>query len=430
MNKPEVKLRTTRTWDRAHWVAIGAAVCAVMGAATLSAYVVWGTWSEDRARPLTTTDSPGEHDSARASSATGRSGSSAPVQAGQTKGSSPQAVPPATPPKQTTRGDGSLLQQLNQASEALVAGASPAVVQIETLQQVLPGADANSERSAQNRPPFDPRAGQQGSGVVVDSEGLIVTNQHVIRNAHSIQVTFADGTRVTATRLGADSLTDLALLKVDRSTPEFLRWGDSERLRPGSLVWAIGSPFGLRETVTLGIVSARTREGLAGPMNDFLQIDAAINPGNSGGALVNAEGELIGINTAILGESYQGIGFAIPSNLARQVIQVLKRDGQIQRGWIGASLQALDPAESKGKDELGVLVTSVEANSPASRAGLQAGDRIQQWNDIRVPTPITLTRLIAATQVGTVVRLRVWREGATRAVEIEVQARASRERLP
>lgn len=216
-----------------------------------------------------------------------------------------------------------------------------------------------------------------GSGVIVDPDGHIVTNYHVVSRSRQIQVVLTDGRRFEANLVGSDPRSDLAVVKIEASDLPTVPWGDSAQMEIGEYVLAVGSPFGLRETVTLGIISAvgRANVGIA-DYEDFIQTDAAINPGSSGGALVNVRGELIGINSAIFSQTggSMGVGFAVPSNMARPIMQSLIETGRVVRGWLGVSVQEMTPdlAEKFGLPEPeGALVSEVQPNSPADRAGLR-----------------------------------------------------------
>jgi serine protease Do len=247
----------------------------------------------------------------------------------------------------------------------------------------------------------------QGSGVIVDSDGYIMTNYHVVRGASDIEVGLSDGRRVRGDVVGFDSATDLAMLKIDASDLMPAEWGDSEALEVGALVWAAGSPFGLQQTVTFGIVSAKHRAGLAGTAyQDFVQTDAAVNPGNSGGPLVDEFGRVVGINTAIVGEAYQGVSFAVPSHVARNIYERLRQDGKVARGWLGVEM---DEVNQLLADQLGlprpfgvVVANVVEINgqSPAQLAGILPGDVILRWNGNEVSNPTTLSRLVGNTLIG------------------------------
>ena len=225
-----------------------------------------------------------------------------------------------------------------------------------------------------------------GSGVIVSEDGYIVTNNHVIEKAQEIKVLLSNKRDYKAKLIGADPKTDIAVIKIDAKGLTALPWGDSNKLKVGEIVFAIGNPFGLNQTVTMGVIGAvgRANVGIA-DYEDFIQTDAAINPGNSGGALINARGELIGINTAILSRTggYQGIGFAVPSSMARQVMDSLVKYKKVVRGWLGVSIQEVtsDLAEEFGvKDLKGALVSGVMKGSPAEKAGIKQGDVILQYN--------------------------------------------------
>ena len=257
-----------------------------------------------------------------------------------------------------------------------------------------------------------------GSGFIVDPSGYVVTDDHVVENADKIVITLQDGGQYTARVIGRDTMTDLALVKIDteRLLPN-VRWGDSDTARVGDWVLAIGNPFGLDSTVSSGIISARGRDIHAGPYDDFLQIDAAINRGNSGGPTFDLNGNVIGINTAIYSPNggSVGIGFAIPANLARPVIEQLKANGRVARGWLGVQIQQVTPeiAESFGlpKPE-GALVAGVSADGPAARAGLAQGDIILSVNGHDISRMRELPPVVAQTAIGETAAVRVWRRNA------------------
>jgi serine protease Do len=259
-----------------------------------------------------------------------------------------------------------------------------------------------------------------GSGFVIDPSGLIVTNNHVIEGADEIIINFTNGTKLKVTKiLGHDPKTDLALLKVVPKEPlTAARFGDSSKLRVGDWVMAIGNPFGLGGTVTVGIISAKKRDINSGPYDDFLQTDAAINRGNSGGPLFNMDGEVVGVNTAIISPTGGsiGIGFAVPSNSAVQVVDQLKQFGETRRGWLGVHVQNVtgELAESLGlKEPSGALVASITPGSPAAAAGLQPSDVILKFDGQPIDTMRALPRGVASTAIGKSIEVEVWRNGET-----------------
>jgi serine protease Do len=261
-----------------------------------------------------------------------------------------------------------------------------------------------------------------GSGVIVSPDGYILTNNHVVDDATDVKVSLSDKREFTARIVGKDSKTDLAVLKIDQSGLPTVSLGDSTKVQVGDIVLAIGNPFGVGQTVTMGVVSATGRGGLGiEEVEDFIQTDAAINPGNSGGALINASGELIGINTAILSRSggNQGIGFAIPVNLARNVMDQIIHGGKVTRAFLGVTIQPVTADIAKafklGKSE-GALVADVSPNSPAERAGLKAGDVITKVDGQTVADSRALQLMIGQMKPGRTVRLSVNRDGTERDV--------------
>jgi serine protease Do len=270
-----------------------------------------------------------------------------------------------------------------------------------------------------------------GSGVIVDATGVALTNAHVVENAKDIEVVTLDGNKHRAKVVGLDKKTDLAVLKLDDGKGSFnhARLGDSDRMQVGDWVIAVGSPFGLQSTVTAGIISAKARQLGHGPFDDFIQTDAAINPGNSGGPLVNMQGEVIGINTAIVAGG-TGIGFAIPSNLARKIYTELNTKGKVTRGWLGVSIQPLTPELAKSfgtKDTKGVLISDVIADSPAAKAGLQPGDILLEFDGKKMEAPADLQRAVGFTTPGATAKMKILREKGERTVEVKI-AEASDER--
>jgi Do/DeqQ family serine protease len=291
---------------------------------------------------------------------------------------------------------------------------------------------------------FGSRRGVQsslGSGVIVTPDGYILTNNHVIagergeisaRNLPEITIAFGDKRELRAKIVGVDADTDLALVKVDVKGLPTIPWGDSSKLKVAEWVLAIGNPYQLDQTVTLGIVSAVGRRVGISAYEDFIQTDAAINPGNSGGALINQRGELIGINTAIYSQSggYQGIGFAVPSNLARQVMNELIQFGEVRRGSIG--YVELAPVTTRSAEQMGMpgvhgaLVTAIHRRSAAYRAGIQPGDIIVEFNGQKVDDPSQLQRLIKDAEIGKAVNVAIIREGRETRLKVQVQSTAAR----
>jgi serine protease Do len=265
-----------------------------------------------------------------------------------------------------------------------------------------------------------------GSGVIATPDGYIVTNNHVVEQADEIKVLLGDKRSFKAKLIGTDPKTDVAVIKIEASNLPTLPWGDSSTLQVGEMILAVGNPFGLNQTVTMGIISAvgRANMGIV-DYEDFIQTDAAINPGNSGGALVNLKGELIGINTAIFTRSggYMGIGFAIPSNMVKTVMTSLVKQGKVVRGWIGVSIQELNQDLAKqfgAPDTKGALVGDVMDDSPASKAKLERGDIITRYNDVPVNDPSHLRMLVAETAPGTAITLKVLREKQTKEVKVTI----------
>ncbi len=262
-----------------------------------------------------------------------------------------------------------------------------------------------------------------GSGFIISKSGLILTNNHVVARATKIKIKLDNGKEYPAKVIGTDPKTDLALIKVkpDKDFPKPLTLGDSDKIRVGDWVIAVGNPFGLSETVTAGIISAKGRVIGAGPYDDFLQTDAAINPGNSGGPLFNMKGEVIGINTAILNHG-QNIGFAIPINMAKALLPQLKK-GKVIRGWLGVEIQSLTPELAKSfhlKSKKGVLISEVVSKSPADKAGLRQGDVIVAYNRKPVTDAYEISRLVAQTKPGTTVPIRIIRDGHEKTLKVKI----------
>ncbi|MRG70673.1 Do family serine endopeptidase [Alphaproteobacteria bacterium HT1-32] len=319
----------------------------------------------------------------------------------------------------------------------------PAVVNISTTQTIKrgeggpdlpnfpPGSpfeDFFKDFFDKNRPEGRPRQTQSlGSGFVVDPDGYVVTNNHVIDGADEIFVLLQDDTRLPAKLLGTDPKTDIALLKVETSQKlPFVKFGDSAKSRVGDWVMAIGNPFGLGGTVTAGIVSARGRDIRSGPYDNYIQTDASINRGNSGGPMFNMDGDVIGINTAIFSPTggSVGIGFAVPSSTAIPVVKQLREFGRTKRGWLGVRIQVVSPeiAETLGLDSArGALVSSVIEGGPAEAAKIQAGDVILTFDGKEVGEMRSLPRIVAGTDVGSKVDVDLWRKGKRVSVKVNIE---------
>nr|WP_165837643.1 DegQ family serine endoprotease [Zavarzinia aquatilis] len=324
---------------------------------------------------------------------------------------------------------------------------SPAVVNISTTQTVTGATEGeDGEVPMPQFPPGSPfeeffkdfleRQGRGnaeprkvtslGSGFIIDASGVIVTNNHVIQDAEEITVTLSDGTKLPAELRGKDPKTDVAVLVVKPSKPlPFVNFGDSDKARVGDWVLAIGNPFGLGGSVSAGIISARNRDINAGPYDDFIQTDAAINRGNSGGPLFNMDGEVIGINTAIYSPSggSVGIGFSVPSALARQVVAQLREFGQTRRGWLGVRIQSVtdEIAESLNLPKAsGALVAGVDEKGPAAEGGIVAGDIILTFDGKPVADMRSLPRVVAETKIGATVDVVIWHDGKEKTVQIKV----------
>ena len=327
----------------------------------------------------------------------------------------------ASPFWREVSGQASLPQALGLWVE-LARGVKPAVVNVGTTQAAQRGGPEDFFRRFFGEPQPGPRGRQSlGSGFVVSSDGFVVTNVHVVRGASAIVVRLADHSEHEAKLVGSDPRTDIALLKIEASGLPTLPFGDSDQLQVGEPVMAIGNPFGLEQTVTTGIVSAKERFIGAGPYDDFIQTDASINPGNSGGPLVDARGALVGINTAIFsqGGGSVGIGFAIPVAIAKQVLPQLRASGKVVRGYLGVAVMPVTPEVRKTLNlppQRGALVAQVVPRSPAASAGIGEGDVITGFQDAPVQSPNELTRRVGGTPPGTMVALRIVRRDGERTV--------------
>jgi len=267
----------------------------------------------------------------------------------------------------------------------------------------------------------------QGSGVIVEAEGYILTSRHVVAGASQIEVVLSDRRALPARLVGSDQLSDLAVLKIEADDLAAAPWGDSDQLQTGSLVWAVGSPFGLDHTITFGIISATGRRGLTtNPYQDFLQTDAAVNPGNSGGPLVDVRGRVVGINTAIVGQSFQGISFAIPSHVAQEIFEKIRAHGNVARGWLGVRLET-EPRRQIGDPAVpspaGALVAGVLEDSPAAAMGLVVGDVVVKWNETPIETARDLGVAVAGSDVGSRATLEYLRDGQSQTAQVVVGRR-------
>ncbi|HXV78541.1 MAG TPA: DegQ family serine endoprotease [Candidatus Binatia bacterium] len=275
----------------------------------------------------------------------------------------------------------------------------------------------------EGNPSLRPEQRGVGSGFVLSRDGYIVTNNHVVEDADQIKVKLADGKEYEGKVVGRDPKTDLALVKIDGASDlHALTLGDSDELKIGSWVVAVGSPFGLEQTVTAGIVSAKGRVIGSGPYDSFIQTDASINPGNSGGPLINTKGEVVGINTAIIA-SGQGIGFAIPVNMAKEIAPQLQEKGHVTRGWFGVSIQGMTPELAKSfglKEKKGALVAQVVPGSPAEKAGIEQGDVMVEFNGKSVGDSQDLPRMVASTPVGKSVNIKIWRNEKSLEKQVKV----------
>ncbi len=282
------------------------------------------------------------------------------------------------------------------------------------------------QRFFQNQFPHKFKQMAAGSGFIVSPNGYILTNNHVVAHADKIIVKLADGREFKAKIIGTDPASDVAVIKINARNLPVLPLGDSDKIKVGEFVMAIGNPFGLTQTVTVGVISAKGRSGVGiTDYEDFIQTDAAINPGNSGGPLVNMRGEAIGMNTAIFTRSggYMGIGFAIPINMIKVIMKQLITKGKVIRGWLGVVVQDLneDLAKSFGLTRAeGALVTEVAEHSPAAKAGLKRGDIILTYNGKPIKNVSELRTLVAMTQPGTKVTMTIWRNGHRKQIEVEI----------
>ncbi|MBC8414513.1 MAG: DegQ family serine endoprotease [Nitrospira sp.] len=331
-----------------------------------------------------------------------------------------------------------VLSRTNNAMAELVSAVKPSIVNISSTKTIRTHGTGGpffndpffnrffGDQFGQLNRPREHKQSGTGSGVIVDKDGYILTNNHVVQDADEILVKLSDKSEYKGKVIGADPKTDLAVIKIDNGSLPAVKIGDSDSLKVGETVIAIGNPYGLSQTVTSGIVSAKGRANVGvADYEDFIQTDAPINPGNSGGALVNVKGELIGINTAIFSTSggYQGIGFAIPSNMARAVMKSLIKEGKVIRGWLGVSIQTVSEEMAvhfKLKDQHGALVAEVVEDSPAEKAGILRGDVIIQYDGKTVNDADHLKNMVAMTMPETKVNALISRDGAELTLMIEI----------
>ena len=322
----------------------------------------------------------------------------------------------------------------------LVTQVKPAVVSVTNKLQATPASLEDEQQGGQMPQlpfPFNqmiPNMPQQrehavearGSGFIISADGIVVTNNHVVKSAKTLSVTLDDGTVLPAKVIGTDPRTDIAVLKVSAGHPlPFIQLGNSRDVKPGEWVVAMGNPFGLSSTVTAGIVSAVSRDIGAGPYDQFIQVDAPINQGNSGGPLFTQDGKVIGMNTAILSPTggSVGIGFAIPSDVIRTVSAELQKDGKVVRGYVGVEAQQIDPGTAQAmhlKANAGALLAGVQPDSPAAEAGLQPGDVIQSVNGTKVTNPKELAVDVSNIQPGNEAHLGVLHDGQTKDITVKV----------
>lgn len=319
-------------------------------------------------------------------------------------------------------GEAGILQQVENELVELTDKVRPAVVSLSPY--IAKGAIGDG-LSKKGRP------ASAGAGVVYNAgKGLIVTNSHVVRNVNKIKVTFKDGRELIGDVLGADEDTDLAVVQISSDKPlTEVKFGDSSKVRVGQLVVAVGNPYGLNDTTTFGIISGLKRENVnLSRYEDFLQTDASINPGNSGGPLLNIKGEVIGINTAIINYA-QNIGFSIPSNMVKYVVEHLVEHGEVHRGWLGVGIDPVTDEVAKrvnGKKGEGVIINSVFEDDPADMAGLKIGDVILKIGGAKIDSPNTMIRVIGATTPGQTINLDILRDGKTQVVPVKLESRKNR----
>ncbi len=319
----------------------------------------------------------------------------------------------------------STLKELSAASRDVARAVGPSVVRIDVERDPTQVNDELERMFGGTIP-----VATQGSGIVVSDEGHILTSYHVVSNSDRI-VVLAGSEEHVAKLIGFDALTDVALLHVDELTLPEVQWGDSDQVEVGDFVWAIGNPFGLQRSVTFGIISAVEQEGASSNVfQNFFQTDAALNPGSSGGPLANVSGEVVGVNTAIIGNSFRGISFALPGNAARDIVEQLRASGRVKRGWIGVRLDELtnhhDHQWGMGKNH-GALVSALsgasDARTPARSADIRIGDVITHWDNTPITSSVQLGRQVARTEIGKTIRVNLIRNGRSLTVKARVGER-------
>ncbi len=350
---------------------------------------------------------------------------SPPVNQPATAAAPASILPSFAPLVEVTRPAVVTVRTLGRAGNQQAAAPEQIDPQMREFMERFFGRDPFGQGQRRQAPGNAPQPSGIGSGFIIDAKGVVVTNNHVIDNADEIVVVLSNGEELDATLIGTDAKTDLAVLRVEagRNLPT-VPWGNSDSVKVGDWAIAIGNPFGFGGTVTAGIVSARGRDIRSGPYDDFLQVDASINRGNSGGPLFDQQGNVIGVNTAIFSPSggNVGIGFAIPSNQAEDIVAELIENGSVDRGWLGVSIQQVTPAiaESLGLDDaVGAMIAELTADGPAERGGLNRGDIILDFDGTTVETLRDLTRAVADTDPGTRASVKVWRKGETQTVTIK-----------
>ncbi|HZZ29020.1 MAG TPA: trypsin-like peptidase domain-containing protein [Pirellulales bacterium] len=320
------------------------------------------------------------------------------------------------------------LKSLSKAFTLVYRKVKPSVVHVDTRRELR--AQRNGFGQFFNGGPRSYAEEGEASGFVVDPDGYILTNLHVVENATAVTVTLEDGRAHPAEVYGVEPGFDLAVLKIDAAGLTPVTWGDSDQLEVGEMVWAIGNPFGLDQTITAGIVSAKGRDIGDSPIKDFLQTDVAVNPGSSGGPLVDVNGDVVGVNSAIFGRTYQGISFAIPSNVAKTIYEKIRNNAKVISGYLGVGLAPVTPAtiaqlrlQVPAGQTTGAAVVAVTGGSPAEKAGIEPGDVIMQWNGLPVTEENEFKMMVARTEVGTKVPVKIIRDGKEQTLEVNVVER-------